>query len=161
MIKGTIIGSDRVAAKFERMQAQVMPKLTERIARIVIKLQARVVSSKLSGQVLKVRTGTLRRSIHNTVTAVGNIITGIVGTIMEYAGIHEFGFKGPETVKEHLRTIKQAFGQPLKSPMKITIHAHTRQVNYPEHSFLRSALADMRQEILVDIYGGVKELIKS
>jgi phage gpG-like protein len=161
MIKGTIVGGDQVAAKFQRIQAQAMPKLTERIARVVTKLQTRVVASKLSGQVLKVRTGTLRRSIHNDVTATGGTVTGIVGTNMEYAAFHEYGFHGTENVKEHMRTIKQAFGKPLKSPKKITISAYARKVNYPEHSFLRSALADMRQEILVDIYSGVKELIKS
>ena len=161
MIKGTIIGSEQIIAKFERMQAQAMPKLQERIARIVIKLQTRVVANKLSGQVLKVRTGTLRRSIHNDVITTGSSVTGIVGTNLEYAAFHEYGFQGTQNVKEHLRTIKQAFGKPLKSPKKITVSAHARQVNYPEHSFLRSALSDMRQDILVDIHGGFKELIKT
>lgn len=161
MIKGTIIGSEQIAAKFDRMQAQAMPKLQERIAKVVIKLQSRVVANKLSGQVLRVRTGTLRRSIHSDVIATGNSVTGIVGTNMEYAAFHEYGFHGTENVKEHLRTIKQAFGKSLKSPKKITIHAHTRQVDYPEHSFLRSALADMRQEIMFDLADGVKELINA
>lgn len=161
MISGTIIGSERIAAKFDRMREQALPKLKRRIARIVTKLQARVVTNKLSGQVLKVRTGTLRRSIHNEVTVSSGSVTGIVGTNMEYAAFHEYGFHGTENVKEHMRTIKQAFGQPLKSPKKITVRAHTRKVDYPEHSFLRSAFADMRQEIMFDMAEGVKELIQS
>lgn len=161
MIQGTIIGSEQVAAKFQRLQSEAMPRLQERIARVVTKLQGNVVAGKLSGQVLKVRTGTLRRSIHNDVTVTGSTVTGIVGTNMEYAAFHEYGFNGSQNVKEHIRTIKTAFGKTLKSPVKATIRAHARKVNYPEHSFLRSALTEMRQEILMDIYGGVKELIKS
>ena len=159
MIKGVVIGSEAIIAKFKQSEAQAMPKLTARIQKVVLQLQAKVVRSKLSGQVLKVRSNNLRSSIHQAVTVGGNKITGIVGTNVEYAAFHEYGFSGPQNIKEHLRTIKMAFGKRLKKPKIVTVRAHQRQVEYPEHSFLRSAMADMADEIRVAISEGVKEAI--
>lgn len=159
MIKGTIIGSEKIVAHFNAISEQAMPKLTARIQKVVLQLQAKVVRDKLSGQVLKVRSNNLRSSIHQAVSVNGNVITGIVGTNVEYAAYHEYGLSGTVNVKEHLRTIKIAFGKALAKPKTITVRAHGRTVNYPEHSFLRSAMADMSDEIRESLSEGVKEII--
>lgn len=159
-VTATIIGSENVQARFERCQNGIQTAITDRMNRITIKLQAHVVRDKLSGQVLRFRTNNLRGSIHQEVTSGNGSIIGMVGTNVEYAARHEYGFQGSETVKTHLRTIRQAFGKPLKAPKQIEVQQFTRNINYPEHSFLRSALADMRSDIMVDLTEGVAELLK-
>lgn len=54
-------------------------------------LLERAVKLKLSGQVLKVRTGRLRSSITHEVRDVGGTVELVVGTNVAYARIHEFG----------------------------------------------------------------------
>jgi hypothetical protein len=43
----------------------------------------------------------------------------VVGTNVEYARPHEYGFNGTVTVKEHLRLVKKAFGKSLKTPKEV------------------------------------------
>jgi len=178
-ILGTVIGDDRVDAKFARIAAKSMPILVNRIGRVVYKLEGRVKTRKLSGQVLKVRSGTLRRDIHSEVTTESNKVTGKTGTNMEYAGVHEYGFHDTVEVREHLRRTKAEAKLFIRGNKKgqvnlaatkkaqrekqatVRVRAHTRKANFPEWSFLRSALADMRAEILTEVYGGVKEMVNS
>ena len=70
MIQGTIIGTDALVARLENVQPRVLQSLEKTMNRVMSKLQAKVVTDKLSGQVLKVQTGTLRRSITNEVIAI-------------------------------------------------------------------------------------------
>ena len=58
--------------------------------------------------------------------------------------MHEFGFSGTQNVRESLRTVKQAFGRPI-SPVEAIVRAHSRKVDLPERSFLRSALRELEQ----------------
>lgn len=148
MIKTIVTGDREVAAHLDRVDGQVRGKLRASIARLIVQLQRNVMQGKLSGQVLKVRTGTLRRSIDQRVQEGAAGIAGTVWTNLSYAPRHEFGFTGAESVKEHLRMCKQAFGRPLKEPRQITVRAHTRSVNYPPHSFLRTTLYEMGPEII-------------
>ncbi|MCV9985193.1 hypothetical protein [Burkholderia pseudomallei] len=95
----------------------------------------------------------LADSINHAVVANGASITGIVSTAVKYAPPHEYGFQGVVTVKEHLRQVTQAFGHPLKDPVTATVREHSMTMNLPERSFLRSALADQRE----DIVRGIRE----
>lgn len=144
MIDGVVTGSDQVNRAFGRVTPAVRAELVKGTGRIVLRLLTKVKLEKLSGQVLKVRTGRLRRSINQRVDASGDLITGSVGTNVDYGRKWELGFKGTESVQQHMRTIKQAFGKPLKGgPKQISVRAHTRRVNLPERSFLRSALQEL------------------
>lgn len=129
------------------------------ITRLTIKLQGMVKQDKLSGQALNVRTGNLRRSINQKVevdSATGP--AGTVGTNEKYAPPHELGFRGEVQIREHLRTIKMAWGKPLSEPVIAQVRAHTKRMNLPERSFLRSALADIQPEITPTIE---KEVVKA
>lgn len=177
MIQGVIIGSEKVTAHFKQIGPQAVPKLTARIQKVVISLQAKVIQNKLSGQVLRIRSNNLRSSIHQEVAVAGSTITGIVGTNVEYAAYHEYGLQGTVNVKEHLRrtkSVKIAFAKgknkgklnllatrksQKEKAATITVKAHTRKVDYPEHSFLRSAMADMTDEIKMAVSEGMKETI--
>lgn len=158
MIQFTIVGDDAV---IRMLQAKV-PALTKAvrtsITRASISLLRYVKENKLSGQVLKNRTGTLRRKMNYRVTETPNSITGAVGVKLSYAAAHEFGFDGPENVRAHLRTIKQAFGRSI-APVTFNVRAHTRTVHLPERSFLRSALSDKRGEITAMIEQGMRSVL--
>lgn len=147
MIKAWLIGDKEMVAKFDRFSGTVRADIEHGVARLAIALAAKVKGQKLSDQVLHVRTGRLRRSITYRVESGQTQIFGVVGTNVAYAARHEFGFHGTESVKAHLRTIKQAFGKRLKSPLAVQVRAHSRAVNYPARSFLRSALAEMQGDI--------------
>ena len=154
-IEAIIVGDDELRAKFQRASGSIDGKLVDSMGRITIRLQAHVVRDKLSGQVLKVRTNNLRGSIHQEVVRDGSGIVGRVGTNVEYAAFHD-----TQSVREHLRIIKMAFGKRLKSPKKIVVRAHARHVDYPEKSFLRTALNDQRDEIMAELGNAVKEAIQ-
>ena len=139
MTTGVVIGSREVASRLGGMPARLRDELRREVSDLTHELEGYIKSEKLTGQVLNVQTGRLRRSLNSRITVAGDNITGTVGTNVEYARIHEYG----GTVKEHLRTITQAFGRPLKRPVVVKVHAYT----LPERSFMRSGLKDRRAHI--------------
>lgn len=146
MINYHVDGDAKLSATVDRIDAEVR----QSIARSTLKLLIKVKREKLNGQVLNKRTGRLGRSITQKLIELSNGVAGIVGTNVEYAPPHEYGFNGDVTVKAHLRMIKKAFGKSI-SPKQVSIKTHTRKVNLPENSFLRSALEEMRKEIKQDL----------
>ncbi|TDR82203.1 HK97 gp10 family phage protein [Paludibacterium purpuratum] len=158
MIKGAITGDREVIARFTHMPSNLLDRLTKTITRLCIKLRIMVVQDYLSGQVLNVRNGRLRRSITYDVSHAGmSDVTGTVGTNVAYARFFEKGFHGTENVREHLRLVKKAFGKELRSPVWSTVRAHPRQVDMDAKSFLAPALKGMTPEILDQINAAVKE----
>ncbi|KWI90192.1 hypothetical protein WM08_15160 [Burkholderia ubonensis] len=147
-IDGQVKGESQVIARVNRIVPNVRNALVERVQRLVIQLQAHVVADKLSGQVLNVRSGRLRRSVNQAVVTTETTVTGIVSTPVEYAAAHEYGFRGVVTVKEHVRQVTMGWGKPLTTPVTATVRSHPMKMNLPEKSFLRSALADQREDIL-------------
>lgn len=143
MIKTELVGGDRVVAKLDDLPERIRAELKIGIGRAAIRLQRDVMQSKLNGQVLKVRTGRLKGSIGQVVVEDGASVSGVVSTPVKYAPFHEYGFKGTETVREHLREIKQAFGL-LIAPRQVVVKEHSRKVDYPAHSFLRTALTELQ-----------------
>ncbi|WP_221624476.1 hypothetical protein [Burkholderia stagnalis] len=147
-IDAQVKGESQVIARVNRIVPNVRSALVQRVQRLVISLQSYVVQNKLQGQVLKVRTGRLQRSINQAVTTTDTTVSGVVSTPVEYAAADEYGFQGVVTVKAHLRQVTMAFGKTLKTPVTANVSTHTMKMNLPERSFLRSALADQREEIL-------------
>ena len=141
-----VVGVESVTRNLRAFPGEAQKEIRQSMGQVILKLERLVKQGKLTGQVLHVRTGRLRRSIHSRITEDRTSVTGIVGTNVEYAAVHEYGYTGPQTVKEHLRTIKQAFGKTI-TPTTVTVAAHTRTVKLPERSFLRSALDEMSSEI--------------
>lgn len=137
MIEVTVPNAEQLQRDLGITRARLLADLKTEIRRVAVDLTAHVKDRKLSGQVLKVQTGRLRRSVNFRVTESATGIEARVGTNVEYARIHEFGFRGTVNVREHMRKGKQAY----------KVRAHTRRVNLPERSFLRSSLVDMRQDI--------------
>lgn len=142
MITMMLVGDTEIVRKLDALPTRLREEMKVGIGRLALKLARNVQTDKLSGQVLKVRTGRLRRSINDVVEDNGNLVSGIVSTPVKYAPPQEFGFSGTVSVRESLRTIKQAFGIPI-AEKTITVRAHQMKMNLPERSFLRSALREM------------------
>ena len=152
MITGYVYGGTELRAKFDRMPSDMRGALSKGIGRAVLKIQRHVVQDKLSGQVLNVKTGRLRRSITSRVTEQTETVTGIVGTNVSYAAAHEYGFQGTVSVRDHLRTSK--LGKAYN------VSAHSRNVHIPEKSFLRSALDDLRGDTRDEIEGAINTALR-
>ena len=158
MIIGTIL-PDALVRQMQNVKPALHANIARAVLKLTIKLQKRVMFGKLNGQVLKNQSGTLYRSINYRTISTPTAIKGQVGTNLSYAAIHEFGFNKARTIKAHMRTIKEAFGRPI-SPVSFEVGTFTRQMNMPERSFLRSALREMEDEIIMDLRAAAQEGIK-
>ena len=147
MIEISITGQDRVIAMLNGLPPRVFGEIKSEVSRLTLALLRYVKERKLSGDPLHNRTGTLRRKVNQRVVATDQAITGTVGVKLAYAAAHEFGVDKEVQIKEHLRTIKAAFGKPLASPVSFIMPPHSRHMKLPERSFLRSALREMGPEI--------------
>ena len=93
------------------------------------------------------RSGRLAGSIHAEETDSGAAIVariGVAGAAGVYAPVQEYG--GVFTIRAHLATIREAWGKPLAGGARqVAVKSHLAR--YPKHSFMRSALAEMRGDI--------------
>ena len=160
MLKMEFIGGDVLVAVLRSYGDKVQTAIVQSVGRSALRLQREVMQNRLSGQVLNVRTGNLRRSIHQRVTNTGSAVIGEVNTNVRYGKAHEYGFAGTVNVKASLRQVRQAFGRPLKSPRYIQVRAHSRNVKLPERSFLRTALRDLKPEIEADLRNSVERVLR-
>ena len=127
---------------------------------------------KVSGEVLKVQTGTLRRRLTYYIAADGG--SSRIGSPTEYAARHEFGFTGLEAVSGHTRHITHAFGRRLGATQSLSevvlgalrgtigvrgqrfrrsgardvqVRPFIRRANTPARPFLRPSLAESKDAI--------------
>lgn len=152
MIRATLIGQEHLIPFLRELYPKTREALEKSVGRMALKLLRKVKAEKLTGQVLKNRTGTLRRSINYRVVSNPTSVYGMVGSNKEYAAAHEYGINRmvSQRVKAHMRTIKQAWGRPIKDgPKAISVRPFNRamHMHLPERSFLRSSLREMEQEI--------------
>lgn len=160
MIVAEVVGAERVVAFLEALPERTRKVLKEEVNRLGLALLRKVKEEKLTGQALKVRTGTLRRGINLKVTETDAAFVASVGTNVAYARIHELGFDGTQNVQAHLRTIKQAWGMQLKSPVEVKVRAFTRHMKMPKRSFLATALSEMAPEISERLQAAVRGATK-
>lgn len=116
--------------------------------------------------------GTLQRSLtmSRPVANAEGGFDGRVGTNLSYARVEEYGFVGPQNVKAHVRNVhgRNVFGKVdvqvasglhggadtfVSRRRKIAqgiayVHPFVRNVNRPEHPYLRPALAESRDAII-------------
>lgn len=160
MIDGFVLGDAALAARLAEMPAALDDGLGRRLARFAIDLRASVAEDRLDRRVLRRRSGAPRLDrgleINDVSDASGPRMA--LSATAPYAAFQEYGFRGTESVAGHLRAIKKAFGKPLKEGARaISIRAHTRQVDYPAHSFLRAALHVMQGDLVQSMSEGVVE----
>lgn len=147
MITGAIIGGAETVTMLNGVSGSVRAGIKKTITRLTLELLKTVKQDKLSGQVLNVRTGRLRRSINSDIIEDGNSIVGSVGTNVEYAKYHEFGQSQGSGARGVLAALKKAALPPSVNGL-------------PPRSFLRSALFQARDKIQSDIAKATHEAAK-
>lgn len=145
-----------VLAHLEAKLPKILQALTDKLTVDMAKLQAHVVGDKLSGQVLQHRTGKLAASIiAGEAELAGDKITGSVsgaGGPAFYGRFHEYGTTNAYTI---VPTNKKALAFMLGGKQVIV-----RSVLHPpiqERSFMRSSLADLRDQIVADLQAAFEE----
>lgn len=156
----TMVGQSEVLGRLSRMPRDVDRMLLRKISKIVKDLQRYVQASKLSGQVLRVRTGALRRSIQSDASQSGSEVVGRVFSTgdVKYAGIHEYGGRTKAHIIEPRKAKALAFMVGGRA-------VFARRVNHPgstmpERSFLRSSLRDRHVQIVSEIIDGIEEVAR-
>ena len=148
MIELRILNSQQVEDFINGRAPRVIEGITREMQRQMVLLQAKVVGEKLSGQVLKTRTGTLRRSIGQAVEAGAETVLGTVfaDPSVPYAKVHEYGGTRAYVIEAQrakaLRFIIN--GRPV----------FRKRVNHPPlpmRSFMRTSLAERRSAIVAGL----------
>ena len=145
MIDAALTNADSVRQYLAGLAGKADTAIRDAAADITDRLYA-TVDRNLSGGVLQSRTGTLRASL-----AVGRGIGGGITASAPYAALQEYGFSGTETVGAHLRARRKGGSAAVR--------AYSRKIDYPAHSFLRSALAEMAPDIRQAIAEAVAEVL--
>jgi phage gpG-like protein len=142
-ITGKIVGAANVRLRLLSAGPRVRAAVEREVRRITIDLQRRVKEKKLSGQVLNVRSGRLRRSINQRVRVLGDSIRGTVGTNVNYGAAWERGFTVPE--RDIFPKDKKALFWPgARHPVA---HVHQAERKEAARPFLVPSLDEMRVEI--------------
>lgn len=128
------------------------------IAKLGIDLQNNVQQNKLSGQVLQVRSGSLRQSIALHINQSNTAINATVYSDLGYAAAQENGSTGTVDVRASIRQVKEAFGHPIAAKT-IAVGAYSRRMDLPQRSFLRTALDDMTPDIDASVQDALREAL--
>lgn len=142
----SIDGEDLVAKQFAKASQEARPRIRRVLQALGFALVGKIQKEYLSGQRLHQRTGRLSGSIHEETDDVAGAIVTTVGTNVEYARPHEYGFRGPVDIKAHMREIKQAWGKPI-TPRQVHVRGHQRKVDITEKRFMRDALAEFKPTV--------------
>ena len=146
MITAYLVGDEQLLERLRALPDAINSGLLRGMTQLGIELQRHVQEDKLSGQVLRSRTGSLKSSIDLRVDQSSGAITASIFSDSRYAGVQEYGFAGTVSVRASLRRIREAFGRPI-AEKTMRVRAYDRRMDLPERSFLRSALEDMAPAI--------------
>ncbi len=147
-----IIGAERVIARFQGAPARLRTAMVAATLRLAIAAQRSVMETKLSGQVLHVRTGRLRRSINVAQMDEGSRVGASTGTNVDYGRIWELeGIRAHSIVPIEKRAL---FWKGARHPV--------RRVEIPAQAprpFLSPVLEEMRarahQELTAAAQGAI------
>lgn len=155
MLSISVTGDREVIRNLKKYPEKVNDALYRKIYALTLELERKVKSEKLSGQVLNVKTGSLRSSVYSRVTRDRDGAEGKVAVPPDvpYGAIHEFGgvIEIPEITPVKAKALHW-IGKDGEMFAK-RVRAHT--ITMPERSYLRSSLSEMKD----DIINGVKEAV--
>jgi phage gpG-like protein len=154
-------GLEQTSARLDGYPAALQAALVAKADELAAALADLVKSDKLAGAVLNSRTGTLADSITASVAADADGVRASVGSDgdVKYAAIQEYGGK---TGAHEILPVK---GAALAFVVGDAQH-FARRVEHPgsvipERSYLRSALEDMKDEILAALGDAAAEAWES
>lgn len=79
--------------------------------------------------------GILKASVHQDSRIIDSN-TVEVGTNIDYAAIHNYGFSGTIQIPAHQRVVTHAFGKKLKQPVTANVKAHSKKMEMPKREFM-------------------------
>ena len=149
-------GVNRIIAEINRKKAALIPAILRQTDLASLKLQRRA-QQKASGEVLKVQSGNLLRSIEVVPASQdGSTISGTVqagGGVAYYAKFQEMGTQGPYPIApKNAQALafmmggKQVFAKIVNHP------------GLPARSFMKSSLDELKPEIVQDLKSVVKQV---
>lgn len=114
-------------------------------------------AQKLSGQVLKNRTGNLRNAVQNNVTAAGPILTGtvFVDNTAPYGAYQEHGASIPERRPVNAKALRWYVGGSPVFAMR------AKAFTLPPRPFMAPSLQEKSAEINAALQGTASQVIKS
>lgn len=176
-----------VATLQERIRAAAARGLARGLLGVAAMAQLDYLSGPRPGKIQSI-TGRLRQGVNTAVEVKGDQVIGRIGDNVKYAARHEFGFRGIESVREHVRVISNvhASGENIDLRKRASVdgefvgfmesrkrasrrqrtgfvgiqhvRAHVRRVNYPGKPFIRPALEKSQQNIVASIKTEVNEV---
>lgn len=151
------VDTGSATAKLAALPDKVRAGVREAVQAGALKLLSKV-QQKVSGDVLQVRGGALLNSLRETgLSDSGGTLSDGVATdaALKYARIQEYGGKieVPEIAPVNARALAFEYGGKVVFAMKAAAHV----VEIPEHSFMRSSLAEIAPEIVDSIRKVVAE----
>lgn len=151
-ITASVVGAESVTARLKTGADRARAALRVVVPQLAVALQRRIKERKLTGQVLNVRTGRLRRSINFAVVESGDEISASVGTNVVYARLWELGGVIPARVLE-ARSKGALYWPGARHPVaRVTQPSRT----VAARPFLRPALDEMRARIRRELRGAIK-----
>lgn len=148
---------DDLADSASRIHAALLKKATA----YAFLLESHIKADKLSGQVLNVRSGNLRRSIFSGVEDNGDTIQiwAKQSSDVKYGAIHEFG--GKIAAHDILPVKAKALHFVMGGKKVFAKIVHHPGSVMPERSYMRPALEDMKDDIIAGLKDAVvKEFAK-
>jgi phage gpG-like protein len=139
----------KIQARLTTMPERVHSAIVRTVTSLRLEMEAKI-KSKLSGDVLNVVTGNLRRSIHSeTIDSTNSVVGREFSSGIPYAAIHEFGGKIeiPEITPVKAQALHFFAGGAEIFAKKVAAHT----VTMPERSYMRSTLSDMAPQIVRDL----------
>jgi len=134
-----------------RVTPAIVAVIRRKLRGMLIAMTSKIKVSKLSGQVLHRRSGTLSASIHDQpVTVTTDMISGVVsvGPEAPYGKTHEFGLTVQRSASERVSKLGNRF----------TVRAHS--ATYPTRSFMRSTLNEYRAPFVQMVRDATHEAVR-
>jgi hypothetical protein len=150
----TLVGASELTARLDEMPAVVRALLEARVSALAIQLQA-LVEEKLSGELLQVRSGALRRSIQEEVTVSATSVYGRVFSAgdVKYAAIQEFGgVTSPHDIEPSKAEALHFFAGGREVFAKVVHHPGSR---IEGKHYLTGSLEEMAPEIAAEMKAAV------
>lgn len=152
MLEATVQVSPDLSAALRGLKpAALRERIVAGLTRGVALIKGRIEAKRLTGKGpfpvaqhrLGVVTGRLRQSLRQGPTTItGDVIATSLGSNVEYAAAHEFGFNGSVKVKAQEVTMTTLFGRKLATPLRFSRLPYTRQVKIPERRPIRAGITE-------------------
>ena len=153
MITAYLLGDNELIAKLNAMPGGTRQGIVRALTRFMLQFDRRV-KQKLSGEVLNVRSGVLRASVHTEVKESATEVIGTEGTNVKYARFHEYGVPHSWEIRPRsARALAFEVGGQTIFRMRVT------HPGLPERSFLRSAQREMTGQFKDEMRQAVGEAI--